>query len=50
MSVGNKTQRNFKKQMANVEKKMHKQAKKGEGAFANTLFRLRFYGYNGQEP
>jgi hypothetical protein len=50
MPIGNKTQRNFKKQMASVEKHMHQEAKKGKGVFANNLFRLRFYGYNGHEP
>ena len=42
----NKIQRNFKKQMSHAERKLHREAKRGKGAFSNKLFNLRFYGYN----
>lgn len=38
----NHTQRNFKKQMKNVEYKAHKK----RGIFSNKLFNLRFFGNN----
>lgn len=44
----NKTQKNFKKQMLEAEKKEHKAARKNKGIFSNKLFELRFYGYKGE--
>lgn len=45
MPIKNRIQREFKKQITEAEKEALQKATKGEGAFTNRLFKLRFYGY-----
>lgn len=42
----NNVQKNFKKQMKEIEKELKTQEKQDEGVLSNNLFKLRFYGYN----
>ena len=42
----NNVQRNFKKQMREIEKELKSEEKQDEGVLSNNLFKLRFYGYN----
>lgn len=44
----NKTQKNFRKQIAKSLYYEEKKARQGKGAFSNNLFSLRFYGYNNE--
>ena len=46
MNSKNKIQRNFKKQMQEIEKKSINEEKKNKGIFSNKLFKLKFYGDN----
>ena len=41
----NNVQKNFKKQMKEIEKDLKSKEKQDEGALSNNLFKLRFYGY-----
>ena len=42
----NNVQRNFKKQMREIEKELKSKEKQDEGVLSNNLYKLRFYGYN----
>lgn len=41
----NNVQKNFKKQMNEIEKELKSKEKQDEGVLSNNLFKLRFYGY-----
>lgn len=41
----NNVQKNFKKQMKEIEKDLKSKEKQDEGVLSNNLFKLRFYGY-----
>ena len=44
----NDTQKNFKKQMKEIEKDLKSKEKENTGLLSNNLFKLRFYGYSHQ--